>query len=283
MKKVLSTALILGALYGTANAAPITSPIYLPEAGKILSTLNIGYTSSTFDKAPAAASDKLEEAINIEAEGKLGIMEKLSLNYGLNLDFSRKLEDQDQSAKFTNFYVGVTGRVLDVDAHKLDIIFNVGQEEAPILPVDQVYAELAVRYGLDFDMYNMGFSIGGKYINDWETNDGLDKDTLERGFAFYAKLENEFTITEKFTIGFDLFYNMNDKIELKSVTDIEKYDSYSEYGFDLDANYAVYDNNFIGLYFNMTMSDFEGPEELVGEKFKDPMEYKFGLRYTSLF
>ena len=42
MKKVLSTALILGALYGTANAAPLTSSIYMPETGKVLSNLNIG-------------------------------------------------------------------------------------------------------------------------------------------------------------------------------------------------------------------------------------------------
>ena len=47
--KFLSTALILGALYGTANATSITSPIYMPEQGKISTDLKIGFTKSKFD------------------------------------------------------------------------------------------------------------------------------------------------------------------------------------------------------------------------------------------
>ena len=283
MKKVLSTALILGALYGTANAAPITSPIYLPEAGKILSTLNRGYTTSEFDKKPDGAKKELEESWNIVAEGKFGLMDKLALNYGFDFDFARKIRDEDESAKFTDYYFGVTGRVLDIDANKLDIIFNVGQEEAPVLPYDQVYVELAVRYGLDLDMYNLGFSIGGKYINDYESGKGANKDKLERGFAFTVKLENEFIFTERFTVGLDLFFNMNDDIKEKTGSVVtEKWDSYNEYGFNLDGNFALTDNNYIGLYFGMALSDLEGPKD-APQKYKDPTEYKFGLKYTSQF
>lgn len=283
MKKVLSTALILGALYGTANAAPITSPIYMPEAGKILSTLNIGYTTSKFDKKPDGDSDKLEESWNIEAEGKFGIMDRIALNYGLNFDFARKIANEDESAKFTNFYVGVTGRVLDVNANKLDIILNVGQEEAPIYSTDQVFVDLAVRYGLELDMYNLGFSIGGRFINDWESGKGATKDKLERGFAFTFKLENEFIFTERFTVGLDLFFNMNDDIKYKTLGAEQKWDSYNEYGFNLDGNFALGESNYIGAYFDMMVSDLEGPNDLVGQKFKDPIEYRFGLRYTSQF
>lgn len=282
MKKVLSTALILGALYGTANAAPITSPIYLPEAGKVLSTLNIGYTTSKFDKKPDGASDKLEQSWNIEAEGKVGVIDRMALNYGLSFDFARKNMDEDQSAKFTNFYFGTTGRVIDADANKLDIILNVGQEEAPIFAYDQVYVELAARYGLDLDMYNFGFFVGGKYINDWQNGKGADKEKLDRGYTFSVKLENEFIFTENFTVGLDLFFNANDKIKYTVAGAETKWNSYNEYGFNLDANFALANDNYLGAYFDMKMSDLKGPKGEV-EKFKDPIEYKFGLRYTSQF
>jgi len=300
MKKVLSTALILGALYGTANAAPATSPIFLPEAGKILSTLNIGYTTAKFDKKPNGESDKLEESWNVEAEGKFGITDRLSLNYGFDFDFARKVWDEDQSAKFTDFYVGVTGRVVDVDDNRFDIILNVGQEEAPIYTKDQVYVDLALRYGLDLEKYNLGFSISGKYINDWEDGKGAMKEKLERGFEFGVKLENEFIFSESFTVGLDLFFKMHDDIKFKGL-DVEydeglaefqtngvetsKWDSYNEYGFNIDANFALANDNYIGAYFTMSFSDLEEKsyEDVDGKRFKDPTEYRFGLKYTSQF
>ena len=73
MKKALSTALILGALYGTANAAPITSPLYLPSAGQITSTTKLGYTTASFDKSPEGVSDKLEDGVYLDLDGKIGI------------------------------------------------------------------------------------------------------------------------------------------------------------------------------------------------------------------
>lgn len=295
MKKALSTALILGALYGTANAAPVTSPIYMPEAGKILSTLDIGYTTSKFDKTPDGQSDKIEKSWNINLEGKFGIMDRLALNYGFDFDFSRKIFDVDTSANFTNFYFGVTSRVYEIDAHKFDVILNVGQGEQSILAYEQVFVELGLRYGLDLDSYNLGFSVAGRYINDYERGDSEDitREKLKNKYAFSVKLENEFIFTDNFTVGLDLYLNMRDKIKLDSpeydkVANVTKagttkYKSSQEYGFNLDANYALAENNYIGAYFDMSYSNLKSEVDVDGERKKDQMTYKFGLKYTSQF
>lgn len=284
--KFLSTALILGALYGTANATSITSPIYMPEQGKISTDLKIGFTKSKFDKRPEGESDKFEESWNLDAEGKMGLTDGIALNYGFDFDFARKIRNGDKSAKFTDFYLGLTGRVMNTEDNKLDIILNVGQEEDTIISLqDQVYAELAIRYGLDLDMYNLGFSVGGKYINDYEDKDGdgITSYKIERDYLVSFKLENEFIFNE-FTVGLDLFYNINGDIKEKTdgIT-TAKFGSYNEYGFNVDANYALTeDNNYVGLYFAMAQSDIKGPKDSV-QQYKEPTEYKFGLKFVSEF
>ena len=284
--KFLSTALILGALYGTANATSITSPIYMPEQGKISTDLKIGFTKSKFDKRPEGESDKFEESWNLDAEGKMGLTDGIALNYGFDFDFARKIRNGDKSAKFTDFYLGLTGRVVNTEDNKFDIILNVGQEEDTIISLqDQVYAELAVRYGLDLDMYNLGLSVGGKYINDYEDKDGdgITSYKIERDYLVSFKLENEFIFNE-FTVGLDLFYNINGDIKEKTdgIT-IAKFGSYNEYGFNVDANYALTeDNNYVGLYFAMAQSDIKGPKDSV-QQYKEPTEYKFGLKFVSEF
>lgn len=279
MKKVLSTALVLGALYGTAGAAPITSPIYMPEAGKILTDVKVGYTTSEFDKKPDGAKKELEQSWNIDLAGKMGLTDSLGLNYGFDFDFARKAMDLDESAQFTNFYFGLTGRVLEADANKVDVIFNVGQKSDYIYLDDQVYVDLAVRYGLDLDMYNLGLSAGARYTNDSES----DTYKVERGFVFKFALENEFVFTEDFTVGLDLFYAINGKTEQKDLGALEsRIKSYSEYGFNLDANYALNRNNFVGAYFGMALGNLKYEEVSIGE-WKDPTGYKFGVKYVSQF
>lgn len=275
MKKVLSTALILGALYGTANAAHITSPTYLPEAGKILSNIKVGYTTSEFDKVPTGENDEKYKAGNIDLEGKLGLMDQLSLNYGFSFDFSRKERDEDMSAGFDNYYFGVTGRVIDAVENKLDIILNVGQEDS-FFTRGQVYVDLALRYGLDLDMYNLGLSAKARYYNDTER----DNNKYERDMAFTFALENEFIFTEDFTVGLDLFYTINGKVKYKEDgVLIERTKSFDEYGFNIDANYAVAQDNFIGVYFGMAFSDMN----YLDEGYKDPTEYNFGVKYVAQF
>ena len=126
MKKVLSTAFILGALYGTAHAAPITSPIYMPEKGEVLSTLDIGYTISEFDKVPVDSTDKLDEAVNIGLYGQVGLKENLSMNYKFNFEFARKIYDDDASAKFNNFYFCFNNSVSNNTTISLIVNLSVG-------------------------------------------------------------------------------------------------------------------------------------------------------------
>ncbi len=264
MKKFLSTAMVLGALYGTANAAPITSPIYMPEAGKILSNINVGYTMRNSDEDITAGNDKMYSGVNLGAEGKIGVMDKLAINYGFNFDFVRKTLDEDSSAKFTNYYVGVTGRVVDAGTNKLDLILNVGQANDVFLSsINRAYVEFGARYGLELDRYNLGFSVKGKYVNDQEKA-GISG--IDGGFDVAFALENEFIFTEDFTVGLDLAYAIND--------DYEPADSYNVFSFNIDANYALNQGNFIGVYYGMDFNDADVIE---------PMTYKFGLKFTSQF
>lgn len=267
MKKILSTAMILGALYGTANAAPVTSPIYMPEAGKILSNINLGYTTQQTDK-DIYNTDKLYSAINLGLEGKVGVMDGLSINYGFNFDFARKVLDEDSSAKFNNYYIGVTGRVVDVDANKLDLILNVGQADDTLLrdflvgQSNRAYVEFGIRYGLDLDVYNLGLSVKGKYVNDVEC---VGTQGIDGGFDVAFALENEFIFTENFTMGLDLGYSIN-----KDYGDLD----YNIFSLNVDVNYALTQNNFIGIYYGMDLNDTD---------YIEPTTYKFGLKFTSQF
>jgi len=264
MKKFLSTAMVLGALYGTANAAPVTSPIYMPEAGKILSNINLGYTMRNSDEDITEDGDEMYSAVNLGLEGKIGVMDRLAINYGFNFDFARKILDEDSSAKFTNYYIGVTGRVADAGANKLDLILNVGQgNDAFISLSTMAYVDFGVRYGLELDRYNLGFSVRGKYVNDEEV---LGETVLDGGFDVAFALENEFIFTDNFTAGLDLNYSIND--------DYGDSDSYNIFGFNVDLNYGLNQNNFIGVYYAM---DFNDADEI------EPTTYKFGLKFTSQF
>lgn len=276
MKKVLSTALILGALYGTANAAPLTSPIYMPETGKVLSNLNIGYSMAKFDKKPDGESDKLQKGMNINLNGQVGLMEYLSMNYNFNFDLFRKVYNEDASAKFTDFYMGLTGRLIDADANKMDVIFNIGQEESLYTETDHVYADLTARYGLDLDVYNLGLSAGIKYVNDYENSELK----IERDWDIHFKVENEFIFTENFTMGLDMFYNLMSQYKFKDKSGVipsYKIKAYDEYGFNIDANFSFNENNYMGLYFNMSFNDISNDE------YKDLTNYNFGVKFTSQF
>ena len=276
----LSTALVLGALYGTANAAtPITSPIYMPEQGKIATELKLGYTTSSYDKVSEGMGDELEKTWNVNLDGQMGLSNKLALNFGFQFDIAPEYYGEKASEEFTNYYMGLTSKFYECGKHKMFATLNIGQERDIILSGEtQVYADLALKYGLDLnEYYNMAFSIGGKYYHDAEYTDSK----LEKDFAFYAKLENEM-IFDQMTIGLDLFYNLNgdSKVYLGN-TEIGSYDTYNEYGFNLDANYALNQDAYVGAYFTMSLNDLE--YESSGNYRKDLTEYQFGLKMTSQF
>lgn len=281
MKKILTTAMVVGALYGTVNAAPITSPIYMPEAGKIVSSLDLGYTMrNAEDKifgGYTSDTDKMYSAININLEGQMGIMDTLAINYGFDFDFARKSKDESDSGKFVNYYFGVTGRVLDMGVNKLDVTLNVGQADDIFMSsISQAYADLEVRYGLELnEIYNMGFAINFEYVNGVEFS---GTETFESGFNFGFTLENEFMIGEMFTIGLDLYYDLNDDYKHKK----NYSDSYNVYGGLIDVNYAINQENFVGLYFAMDFNDFDLKDSDADAKM-EPTTYEFGIKFTSQF
>ncbi|HSQ98113.1 MAG TPA: hypothetical protein VLL98_05365 [Rickettsiales bacterium] len=290
MKKILTTAFVIGSLYGTAHAAVITSPIYMPTSGEAISTLDVGYTKSSFDKANNTTSnlaieDEFEKSWNLNMDGKYGLNDSMSLNYGFDFDFNREMEKLDQSAKLTNVYVGLTGRVVDADANKLDILFNVGQQAEKYwleYANDQMFADLAVRYGLDLDSYNMALSFGSKYTSEWKN----DTAKIDDEFNFFAKLENEFIFTDSLTMGIDLFYTYNPKNTYNDGVDKQSYKSFSEYGLNIDLNYALNDNNYLGIYFGMTDNDID--QDFINDdgdtlNYKDLTEYNGGVRLTTRF
>jgi len=295
MKKILTTAFVLGALYGTAQAATITSPIYMPTKGDNVSTLNIGYTKSSFDTATADGAntkDDFEKSWDLGLNGGYGISDKLSLNYGFDLLFNREMRSiinnyqktTDKSSKLKNVYLGLTGRAVDADANKFDILFNVGQQAEKYWSsynYDQNYASLAVRYGLDLGMYNMALSVGSKFVGQYQD----DNEKIDSSFNYFAKLENELIFADNFTMGLDLFYNYTPKTSYNDGVQISKYKAFSEYGFNVDLNYALNDSNFLGLYFgmsdnNITQNYSNGGTDL---HYEDLTEYNGGIKLTTKF
>ena len=269
MKKFLTTAMVLGALYGTANAAPITSPIYMPEAGKILSNINLGYTSTIADDKDFKDiynTDEIYKAMSIDVDGLIGVNEKIAINYGFNFDFAKKVKEEDDSALFNDYYFGATFRAFEADVNKFDIILNFGQSlNLPSMnEYSRPYAELGVRYGLELSNYNLGLSVKGRYVPELEIAGNKEADA---GKDFMFALENEFILNDQFTIGLDLTYSIFDEDILD--------DSYNVFGFNIDANYAVAENNYVGVYFGM--DSYKDIDHV------DPITYNCGVKYVTQF
>ena len=291
MKKILLITIIFGiALNCKVQGQTITSPIFMPKAKEIVTNLSIGYTTSKLKDTPANTNKSIEKSKNIILEGKYGATNTLSINYGLNFDFSRTMNNLEENTKFTNFYLGATGRIIDTNKHKLDIIFNIGQEtnKLPIIiNKEQIYKELFVRYGLNLDKYNMGLSLGGKSYNDYKEEDintttlAKEKIKIQKNTDIIAKFENELILTKNFTLGLDLFYKNSGAIKIKAQNaPTEKTKSYSEYGFNIDTNYIITENAIVGFYFTKTLNNIKLWQD---NNFKNQDTYKFGLKLISKF
>jgi len=289
MKKILTTAFIIGSLYGTAQAATITSPIYMPEKGEATTSLNAGYTKSTFDKVEtdgvATSTKEFEKSWNLGLNGKYGLNEKVSLNYGFDFDFKREMEKKDESAKLTNVYVGFTGRVIDAGVNKIDVLLNVGQEGDKYwidYNADHSFANLGLRYGLDLDMYNVAVTVGSQYTNQYKANTAK----IDSEYNFFAKLENELIFSDQFTMGLDLFYTYNPKNNYFDGEYNQSYKAFSEYGFNVDMNYALNENNYLGIYFGMSennISQYEVVSSISQIDYRDLTEYNGGVKLTTKF
>lgn len=284
MKKILTTAVILGSLYGTANATvPITSPIFMPCRGDILMDLDVGYYQR---KATKGDKFKIAEGWQADLYGKVGVNDYIALNYDFDLRFLRKHEVYDvefgvyeslkNNAKFENFSFGITGRVVNEEYNKFDIIFDLGQTTDIFGTETFPTADLALRYGLDLDYYNMGLSARTKYYV--ENKDGHDYKT-KKEMDFGVLFENEFIISDYVTIGLDLSYDFIGKEKNTWYEIEEQLDSYNQYGGRIDLNYEFVKNNYVGAYFSYYITDLKDDFD---NKI-NPETYSFGLRYVSLF
>lgn len=273
MKKVLTTALILGAFYGTANAAEITSPIYMPKKGEIINDLSLGKYNVSYDNKEGFFGLRLiEKGLNISDSGKIGLRDNLSLNYGFRFNFNRKENDGGDvikiSEEFYDRYFGLTARAYDNEANKLDIILNFGQINTP-------YVDLSARYGLDLNNYNLAFSLGGIYYSANKEGNHREQEKMR----YYFELDNELAFADNFTFDLNLKYLKDRGYKWKNDPNIgtgkEKgSDIYTIYA---GLNYSLNKANYLGIYFENTW--FHGQKEDI----KDITNYNYGIKLTSQF
>lgn len=271
MKKVLTTALILGAFYGTANAAEITSPIYMPKKGEIINALSLGKYNSYIDRENDGLR-LIEKGLNISDSGKIGLRDNLSLNYGFRFNFNRKINKAGNvvkiSEEFYDRYFGLTARTYDNEANKLDIILNFGQIDTP-------YVDLSARYGLDLNNYNLAFSFGGIYYSADKEGNHREQEKMR----YYFELDNELAFADSFTFDLNLKYLKNRGSKFRNVPTIgtgksEGSDNYSIYA---GLNYSLNKANYLGIYFENTWSHGQKEDIL------DQTIYNFGVKLTSQF
>ncbi len=271
MKKVLTTALILGAFYGTVNAAEIISPICMPKKGEIINNLS-------FDKYNVHINNKnnglrlIEKGLNISDSGKIGLRDNLSLNYGFIFDFNRKENNAGNIRKisktFYDRYFGLTARTYDNEANKLDIILNFGQIDTP-------YVDLSARYGLDLNNYNLAFSFGGIYYSADKEGNSREQNKMQ----YYFELDNELAFADSFTFDLNLKY-LKDRgekfrnIPARGTGKSEGSDNYTIYA---GLNYSLNKANYLGIYFENTWS--HGQKEYT----EDATNYNYGIKLTSQF
>ena len=296
--KFLLTAVVLGSLYETASAVmPITSPIYLPEKGEFVNQLNFGYYKQKMN--PKVINDDIGHTYAskyVSVDGMYGLTNKVALNYNAQLNFNQKYTYVNKvmntelykkfSADVVNYSLGLTARLFECQYDKIDFIFNLGSYSDYDLD-SQMYADLALRYGLNFKYYNFALTAGLIHYFDYQNNykdkvyDYIYIENTKYENTVYFKLENEL-IFDKFTVGLDLYYNLVGKEKYKYI-DVgyhEFYntlDSYNEYGFNVDANYALNNNMYLGAYLDMSKSTLDSDTS------KRPQTYSFGLKLTSNF
>ena len=271
MKKVLTTAPILGAFYGTANAAEITSPIYMPKKGEIINNLSLGVYNFSNDKEDYFGLRLIEKGLNISDSGKIGLRDNLSLNYGFEFDFNRKESNAGDitkiSEEFYDRYFGLTARAYDNKANKLDIILNFGQIDTP-------YVDLSARYGLDLNNYNLAFSFGGIYYSADKVEGSYREQEKMR---YYFELDNELAFADSFTFDLNLKYLKDRGEEFRNTPITGKLKGSDNYTIYTALNYSINKANYLGIYFENTWS--HGQKEYI----EDTTNYNYGIKLTSKF
>lgn len=290
MKKLLFIILIC-LIYHTTLSTPITSPIYIPESGKILSNLNVGYDKFEFNNKKALTSYKLS------TNGLIGIFEILSLNYNVEYLFHTKnrILNGNISDSFNAYGIGLTFRTFKNDFNILDIILNVGKDKLLILDTETTpFFNISLKYGLNFSHYNTALTFTteflDKYVQDLSNADFQKQNSMRN---YILSFENEIIITNTFTIGLDFLYKWNDEINNINYSSnsqlLSFYKLKDNFTINTDLNYAINDNNYIALYYMFTSLkskynylDSNNTSNNISNQ-TNIKYYSFGLKLTTYF
>lgn len=310
--KVLSTALILGSLYGTANASvSLTSPLYQASKGELKTEVSLGYTKNMWDKVsglPGMPISTLEnKGGNVNLEGQYGLTDYLALNYGVSYNLTQRgnvytLAKYKASPEFKNYYLGLTGKLYDCGKQKAYLTLNVGQNDNympsdfGVSTVPNTYFDLSLKYGLDLNNYNVALSVGGIYDMSYTKDVSIAGEAISNKAkstqALYTKLENEVKLG-KVNLGLDLYYLLQgSKYNIVYMPGddllLSNANSYNEYGVSLTADYALNDGMYLGLYGSLYKNDKEelildtgrGTGDIGGKK---EYGYTYGVKLTKSF
>lgn len=303
--KVLSTALILGSLYGTANASvSLTSPLYQASKGELKTEVSVGYSKNMWNKAVNSGNSTLKnKGGSLNLEGQYGLTDYIALNYGMAYDFTQQgyvysSAKYKTSPEFTDYYLGLTGKLYDCGKQKTYITLNIGQndnyipDDSGVSSLPNTYFDLALKYGLDLNNYNVALSIGGRY--DMSYNEDLTilgttvSTDIKSTRSIYGKLENELTFGN-LNLGLDLYYSLNDDknnmVYIPGDTILASATSYNEYGINLNIDYALNNSTYLGLYGSLYKNDKEtllvSATSLQGNKREKG--YTYGIKLTKSF
>jgi opacity protein-like surface antigen len=286
MKKILTTAMVLGTLIGVANASDrITSPLYMPKAGDTLSETRIGYSKDDWKYDRYVGTDNDYEAKTTRGVFRedlaFGIRDDWSFNFGFTYDFNQKRE-RDYAANasdvkykdnstFRNTYFGLTKRFID-DQFKLDLLAKVwiqgdysyldGAGTARLRENKKL--DLAVRGGAEVtDMYDTALTLGWRYLPEENTKNTtalgttVNKTQDNKRNDFYVRWENEINPITSLTLGVNGTYERIGK--RRSVSKLNEaivegpatsyiIRSQDVWGVDGNVSYLVNDKVAVGAY-----------------------------------
>lgn len=280
-------------------ATPITSQLYIPEAGKMLNTLIFA------NKQNKSNNIQQIKALSLDLNGLFGLTETLSLHYNLEYVFNAKqeYEPKNQSSEFNYYYIGFINRMFENDFSMVDVEVNVGENELRfygIAPKITPTINANIKYGLNFEYYNIGFSIGTEFFDKYtkKRNEFLT-DTQDKMINYLFSLENEVVLLNILTINFNFYYKWNDDIindytntkEGEEIIYENKYKLKDNFRLNTSINYSITPNNYIGLYYeyeyfklNYTQTTTQSSSNISRKYNESKIKiHSFGARLTTYF
>ena len=256
-----------------AFSETIISPLYFPEAGKILSNMNIGYNRNRFTLSET--NKKFENYYFLKEEGKFGLFENLSVNFGFQYEINKKHNEINISNDFSLFYFGILNRILDKEHFKFDISVNVGKETIEnFTKLTTNFLNIYALYGFNFEYYNTSLKISYKYNDNYKD----ENYKLNNSYILSFIYNNQLILFEDFSLDLDLIFNHINKVkEYKNIF----HKSYNEYGYNISLNYYINYNNSLGLFYNFRKNKINFNDNLINKKNK--IVSNCGLKLVSKF